>query len=151
MRIFSIFKKRPKVKHSVFGELTVITSKNKNVDFFEGIGVFKITNKRVHFHIKADGPLPTETQYLFYKDILKHYDELVAQCTPLIIAEFSNSIEDFKIVDFNSEFSVDHITIPHQKAKPLVWDMAFTTIHDENHTIFVAFSDFKLTKFHIDG
>ena len=71
--------------------------------------------------------------------------------TPLITDEFQNWKEDFQIVDFNKEFSIDGITIPRMDDNPLVWDISFTTIHDKNHWVTIDFVDFEPQGVLIDG
>jgi len=152
MGLFGLFKKATTIEHDTFGTLTFMEiKKNPQNNYFEGSGFFKPTGNEVEYFITANIEGPTKEQVLFYEKIQQDYNVLSKKCSEMIETEFRNWKDDFKITDFNSEFTLVTITIPNQNNKPIEWDLAFETEHDENHQFTVYFKDFEPENVGVDG
>ena len=151
MGLFNFFKKPIKIQDPVFGELNLTAFRERSKDFFTGEGYFNKENPKVGFIIHAESAGPAEAQYTFYKKLQEDYPALIEKMIPLITDEFLNWKEDFRILDFNTEFKMDSVTIPNQAMQPMVWDICFTTIHDKNHWVTVNFLDAEPDFVMVDG
>ncbi|MBL0136092.1 MAG: hypothetical protein IPP79_20015 [Chitinophagaceae bacterium] len=114
-------------------------------------GFFEPTQSDTDYLIQADIEGPTEEQRQFYLDLQANFEQYIEKITPLIEDEFQNWREDFKITHFTKEFSLVCITIPRQDIHPLIWDMAFTTIHDLDHHVTIDFIGNEPNGVLIDG
>ena len=151
MGLFELFKKPLIVNDDFFGALRFVDFKDPSKDYFEGNGHFTPTGNETEYLIQADKNGPTDEQKQFYRDLQSNFNQFVDKIKPLIEDEFRNWKEDFVIKDFNKEFELVCITIPRFDVRPLIWDMAFTTIHDENHHVTIDFIDFEPNGILIDG
>jgi hypothetical protein len=151
MGLFNLFKKPIKIQDDIFGELRFIDSKDSSKNYFEGKGFFTPTQNDTEFLIKADIEGPTSTQKEFYNELQNNFEQYIQKIKPLIEDEFRNWKENFEIKDFNKEFSLVCLTIPRIEIKPLIWDMAFTTIHDKDHHVTIDFIDRDPNGILIDG
>lgn len=151
MGIFNLFKKPTIIQDEFFGPLRFVSFKKAANSYFEGRGYFNPANSETEYLIEAAIEGPTETQRQFYRDLQSNFTLYVEKIIPLIEDEFRNWQEDFVIKDFNLEFKLVCITIPNLETKPLVWDMAFTTVHDLNHHVTIDFIDDQPNGILIDG
>ncbi|MBL0135488.1 MAG: hypothetical protein IPP79_16715 [Chitinophagaceae bacterium] len=151
MGLFSLFKKPVIVQDDLFGRLQFIDSKDPSNNYFEGAGFFEPTQCDTEYLIQADIEGPTDEQRQFYLDLQANFEQYVEKITPLIEGEFQNWREDFKITNFTEEFTLVCITIPRQDTYPLIWDMAFTTIHDLDHHVTIDFIGKEPNGVLIDG
>jgi hypothetical protein len=151
MGLFNLFKKPSILLDDFFGELRFMDFKDSSKNYFEGKGYFQPTNNETEYLILADINGPTDSQKDFYKKLQSNFSEYIEKIKPLIEEEFRNWKEDFTIKDFNNEFNLVCITIPRFDIVPLIWDMAFTTIHDLNHNITIEFVDNEPNQIQIDG
>lgn len=110
-----------------------------------------LLNVKLNILIQADSEGPTAEQRQFYTHLQNNFEQYIQKMKPLIEDEFSNWKEDFEIKDFDKEFTLVCVTIPRSDTKPLIWDMAFTTIHDENHDVTIDFIDHEPNGLLIDG
>ena len=69
----------------------------------------------------------------------------------MIENEFQNWKEGFKIIDFRKEFKAVYLFLPRCENDLKVWEIAFESKHDLNHTITMTMSDFNATEILIDG
>lgn len=134
-----------------FGTLRFTEHKNASNNYFEGKGYFAPTNSDIVYLIQADKTGPTEKQKQFYQDLQADFTKYIQKMKPLIVDEFRNWKEDFVIQDFSKEFELVCITIPKFDNKPIIWEMAFTTIHDLNHQVTIDFIDEEPNGILIDG
>ncbi len=151
MGLFNFFKKRQVIHDKVFGELSLEEFKDKSQNFFAGIGYFNEANQKINLIIQVGKSEVNDTHYAFYKRLQNEYSELVDKIIPIITDEFKNWKEEFEILNFDNEFSIDNITIPNTNIQPLNWEISYTTVHDENHWVNISFSDFEPTSIMIDG
>jgi hypothetical protein len=151
MGLFNFFKKPTLIQDAFFGELRFVDFKDTSKNYFEGKGYFAPTNNHTEYFINADKEGPTAQQKQFYTDLQSNFSDYIQKITPLIEGEFRNWKEDFVIKDFTKEFELVCITIPRLDLKPLVWDMAFTTVHDADHHITIDFIDDQPQGVLIDG
>ncbi|WP_190810967.1 hypothetical protein [Flagellimonas sp. S3867] len=79
------------------------------------------------------------------------YEKITSSVKPLIESEFQNWKEDFNITDFRKEFKAVYLYLPRCEKEPKIWEIAFETEHDLNHTITVTMNDLKATEILIDG
>ena len=79
------------------------------------------------------------------------FDTYIPKLQRLIEEEFRNWRPDFKIKDFKQEFRSEFMVIPIFDAKPLHWELLFSTIHDQNHDFTIDFIDEEPQGVFIDG
>ena len=151
MGLFSLFKKPTKIQDDFFGELRFIDFRDSAKNYFEGKGFFAPTQGETEFLIQANIEGPTTAQKEFYNDLQNNFEHYIEKIKPLIEDEFRNWKEDFEIKDFKKEFTLVCLTIPRLEIRPLIWDMAFTTIHDKNHHVTIDFIDSEPNGILIDG
>lgn len=151
MGLFDIFKKPTILYDEFFGALRFMDFKDASKTYFEGKGHFAPTNNETEFLIRAGQDGPTEKQRQFYKELQVNFTHYIEKIKPLIEDEFRNWKDNFTIKDFNKEFELVCITIPRIDNQPLIWDMAFTTIHDLNHQVTIDFVGDQPTGILIDG
>lgn len=151
MGLFNLFKKPTIVQDDLFGALRFVGFKDSSKNYFEGKGHFKPTDSITQYLIQADKDGPTDKQKQFYIALQSNFTNYIQKIKPLIEDEFRNWKEGFEIKNFNKEFELVCITIPRLDNKPVMWDMAFTTIHDLNHHITIDFIDDNPTSILIDG
>jgi len=151
MGFFNFFKKPTVIQDDFFGRLLYMDFKDPSKGYFEGKGLFLPTNNETEYLIQADASGPTEGQREFYINLQKGFVDYIEKIKPLIEDEFRNWKEDFSIREFTKEFQLVCLTIPRLNSTPLIWDMAFTTIHDKNHHITIDFSDYEPKGILIDG
>lgn len=151
MGLFDIFKKPTILQDDFFGALRFMDFKDTSKNYFEGKGHFAPTANETEYLIEADKEGPTEEQRQFYRDLQANFTQYIEKIKPLIEDEFRNWKEDFSIKDFNREFELVCITIPRFDKQPMTWDMAFTTIHDENHHVTIDFVGDQPNGILIDG
>lgn len=152
MGIFDFFKKPLIVEDDFFGRLRFMKIKNNpSRNYFEGKGKFGPTGRELEYFIHADESGPEPEQKEFYRQIQQDWPRIVEKIKPLIEAEFRNWKDDFTITDFNREFHLVGLTIPRPEIQPREWDLAFDTIHDENHQFTVYLKGYEPTRVEIDG
>lgn len=151
MGLFDLFKKPLIVNDDFFGALRFVDFKDPSKDYFEGKGHFTPTSSEIEYLIQADKDGPTDEQQQFYRDLQSNFNQFIDKMKPLIEDEFRNWKDDFVIKDFNKEFELVCITIPRLDVRPLIWDMVFTTIHDESHHVTIDFIDLEPNGILIDG
>lgn len=151
MGLFNSFKQPTILQDDFFGELRFVDFKDASKNYFEGNGHFTPTNNNTEYLIQADKDGPTDKQKQFYIDLQSNFADYIQRIKPLIEDEFRNWKDDFVIEDFNKEFELVCITIPRLDIRPLTWDMAFTTIHDQNHQVTIDFVDDQPNCVLIDG
>lgn len=147
-----IFGKTPKIEHHFFGEMQFVGNKrDTSKSYFECSRFFKPKNKAIDIAISGDISGPTQTQIDFFENIENHYAAIVDSIIPVIEDVFRNWKEEFTIKDFFTEFEPVHLLIPDCKAKPVIWEIAFETEHDENHMFTIIMEDFTAKEVQIDG
>ncbi len=147
-----IFGKTVKIEHPFFGSMVFAGSKkNPDKSYFECKRHFKPAESTIDVHVDADIEGPTEKQVAFFKSIESNYTEISASIIPLIEDQFQNWKEDFKIAVFTKEFEPVFLSIPRCDIQPIVWEIAFGSDHDRNHTFTMTMENFKATSVLIDG
>jgi hypothetical protein len=148
-----IFGKRIKLQHDFWGQMIFVGKANhpRPNDYFECRRHFKPSNTQIEIGIDSDSLGPTQIQIDFFKDLESSYDEITKSMIPLIESEFRNWVNDFKINNFNKEFLPVYLKIPRCQDRPIEWEIAFESSHDENHTITMTMQDFEAKGILIDG
>jgi hypothetical protein len=147
-----IFGKRQKIDHDFFGQMTFAGGKKPDPsDYFECRRHFKPSNNVIGIVIDGDISGPTEKQVNFFKSIEDNYSDITKAITPLIEDEFGNWNEFFAISDFIKEFEPVHLSLPRCESKPIIWEIAFNSDHDRNHTFTLTMHDFEAKEILIDG
>ena len=153
MGIFDfIFGKTIKIEDEFFGKMVFSEfKKNPEKNYFECRRYFKPTNEIIEIGIEGNVTGPTEIQKDFFRKIESDYDEITSSIKPMIENEFRNWKEDFKITDFNKEFKAVYLYLPRCEKEPKVWEIAFESEHDLNHTFTLTMNDLNATEILIDG
>jgi len=148
----SIFGKTHKIDHDFFGKMIFVGSKVPGFsDYFECRRLFKPSNKFIEIGIDSDISGPTEKQINFYKSIEDNYSIITNAITPLIEEEVGNWKYFFTIFDFNNEFKPVYLRLPRCESKPIIWEIAFESDHEPNHTFNITMKDFEAKEIFIDG
>jgi len=153
MGIFDfIFGKTIKIEDPFFGKMIFSDfKKNPDKNYFECSRHFKPTDDLIEIGIEGNETGPTAIQKDFFRSIEARYNEVIASVKPCIESEFKNWKEDFNIADFRKEFKAVYLFLPRCEKVPIVWEIAFETEHDLNHTITITMADLNATSIHIDG
>ena len=147
-----LFPKPTKIEHEFFGPMLFQQNKKDPLkSYVECERHFTPTGKTIEIGIDADITGPIQKQVDFFKQIEENYVEITKAITPLIEAEFGNWNEGFKIGDFSKEFEPVYVRLPRCENKPVIWEIAFESGHDRNHTFNLTMSDFKAKEILIDG
>jgi len=153
MGIFDfIFGKTIKIDDEFFGKMIFLDDKKEPLkSYFECRRHFKPTGDIIEIGIEGSEIGPTDVQKEFFRQIESDYEKIISAVKPLIENEFQNWKEDFEIADFRKEFKAVYLFLPRCENEPKVWEIAFETEHDLNHTITITISDLKGTEILIDG
>lgn len=147
-----LFPTPTKLEHEFFGPMLFQQNKKDPLkSYFESRRHFAPTNKTIEIGIDADVSGPTQKQVDFFKQIEENYGEITKAITPLIEAEFGNWNAGFKIRDFANEFEPVYLRIPRCENKPVLWEIAFESDHDRNHTFNLTMSNIEAKEILIDG
>ena len=146
-----LFGKTKTVEDEFFGKLLFMEFKDTSKNYFEGRRLFKPSNQNIELAIDGNLPGPTETQKQFFQRIENDYKILTEKASSLITEEFQNWRPDFQIQNFDQEFWPVHMTIPQIGDREAIWELAFNTSHDRNHTVTITYKDFEATDILIDG
>ena len=148
----SIFGKSIKIDNHFFGQMLFLEDKkDPSKSYFECRRHFKPSDKVVEIGIDGAKIGPTQTQIDFYKIIEDKYTEITNSIRPMIEDEFGNWQEGFRIKDFRKEFEPVYLRLPRCESKLIVWEIAFETEHDRNHTVTMTMHDLVAKEILIDG
>lgn len=153
MGIFDfIFGKTIRIDDEFFGKMIFSEFKKKpEKNYFECRRYFKPIEEIIEIGIEGDISGPTEIQKNFFRQIESAYEKIILSVKPMIESEFQNWKEDFKITDFNKEFKAVYLLLPRCENEPKVWEIAFETEHDLNHTFTLIMNGFTAKEILIDG
>jgi hypothetical protein len=147
-----IFGKTIKIEHPFFGQMIYVgAKKNSKENYFECGRQFKPKKDKIEIGIEGDIGGPTQRQIDFFESIEKNYTNFSDSMILLIESEFRNWKEDFKIKDFQKEFTPVYLFIPRCETEPIIWEIGFESEHDENHLFTLTMENFKATEILIDG
>lgn len=148
-----IFGKPILMQSLFFGQMRFIKNKRKpSKTYFECKRYFKPKNDTIDICIIGNMEGPTQRQIDFFESIENNYSKISGSITTSIEKEFRNWKEDFKIIDFKKEFKPVYLSIPEcEVAQPIIWEIAFETNHDKNHTFTLTMDGFITTAILIDG
>lgn len=147
-----IFGKPTKLENEFFGAMLFLEDKKNTLQsYFECRRQFIPSDKIIEIGIDGDVSGPTQKQIDFFKSIEDNYTIIAKAISPLIEDEFGNWKEGFKINDFQKEFEPVYLRLPRCENKPIVWEIAFESDHDRNHTFTLTMSDFDAKEVLIDG
>jgi hypothetical protein len=147
-----IFGKPTKRENEFFGTMLFLEDKKDPLkSYYECSRHFTPSDKIIEIAIDGDESTPTQKQIDFFKSIEDKYSEISKAITPLIEDEFENWKEGFKINDFQKEFEPVYLRLPRCENKPIVWEIAFESDHDTNHTFTLKMSDFEAKEILVDG
>ncbi|MBI3219947.1 MAG: hypothetical protein HYZ44_10575 [Bacteroidetes bacterium] len=147
-----IFGKQTKIENEFFGTMLFLENKKDSLkSYFECRRHFSPSDKMIEIGVDGDVSGPTQKQINFFKSIEDNYSIIVKAISPLIENEFGNWKEGFKIDNFQKEFEPVYLRLPRCENKPIVWEIAFESDHDRDHTFTITMSDFDATEVLIDG
>jgi hypothetical protein len=147
-----IFGRSTKLENEFFGTMLFLEDKKNSMkSYFECKRHFKPSDKIIEIGIDAELTGPTHEQIDFFKSIEDNYLTITKAIAPLIEDEFRNWEEDFKINDFYKEFEPVYLRIPRCESKSIVWEIAFESDHNRNHTFTITMSNFEAKEILIDG
>ncbi len=148
----SIFGKSSHIEHDFFGKMLFVGGKvPATTDYFECRRYFKPSNDVIAIGIDGNISGPTEEQVLFFKSLEDNYLKISQTIIPLIENEFKNFKEDFRILDFEKEFVPVYLKLPRCESLPIIWEIAFESDHDRDHTFTLTIHDFEANEILIDG
>lgn len=147
-----VFGKPQKIENDFFGTMLFLGDKKDTLkSYFECRRHFEPSDKIIEIGIDGDVIGPTQKQIDFFKSIETNYYTIKKSIVPIIEEEFWNWQEDFRIIDFQKEFIPVYLRLPRCEKKPIVWEIAFESYHDRNHTFTITMSNFEAKEILIDG
>jgi len=146
-----IFGKSVKIDNEFFGQMLFLKDKDDSKSYFECRRHFKPSDKPIEIGIDGSEAGPTQIQIDFFNRIQDDYTAITKSIAPLIEEEVGNWQPGFKIKDFNKEFEPVHLLLPRCEIKPVIWEIAFTSPHDRNHTFTVTMHNLEAYAILIDG
>lgn len=147
-----IFGKSNKMENEFFGTMTFFEFKREpHKNYFECSRHFKPTGKIIEIGIDGDKAGVTKEQIGFFRRIEDNYSKICQTVAPLIEKEFGSWKEGFRILDFQKEFEAVYLSLPRCETQPVIWEIAFESEHDGNHTFTLTMSDFEAKEIFIDG
>ena len=147
-----IFGKSVKIKDEFFGEMRFMeTKKNPSQNYFECKRNFQPIGKEIEVGIVGDLEGPSQKQKDFFRKIENNYHEYSKGIIPIIEAEVKNWTEEFAIKNFNEEFTPVYLWLPKCESTPIIWEIAFESGHDLDHTFTVTMNDDVAKEILIDG
>lgn len=146
------FLKPKKIDNDFFGQMTFLgDKKDPSKSYFECRRHFKPSNKQIEIGIDGAETGPTQIQIDFFKTIEDNYAKITDAIRPLIEDQFGNWQEGFKIKDFNKEFEPVYLRLPRCESNPIIWEIAFESDHDRNHTFTATMENLIAKELLIDG
>jgi hypothetical protein len=147
-----IFGKSIKIENDFFGQMLFSgDKKDPSKSYFECRRHFKPSDKVIEIGIDGAETGPTQIQIDFFKSVEDRYNEITSSIAPMIEEEVGNWQEGFKIKDFNREFEPVYLRLPRCEGNVIIWEIAFESDHDRNHTFTVTMNDFVAKEILIDG
>ena len=147
-----IFRKPTKLENEFFGTMVFQADKKDSMNsYFECKRHFKPSGQNIEIGLDGDITGPTPKQIDFFKRIEDNYLTITKAISPLIEDEYRKWNDDFKINDFHKEFEPVYLQLPRCETKPIIWEIAFESNHDRNHTITITMMDFNASQIFIDG
>jgi len=153
MGIFDfVFGKTIKIEDEFFGRMIFSEfKKNPEKNYFECRRYFKPTDEVIEIGIEGNATGPNEFQKEFFRKIESNFDNIISSIKPMVENEFQNWKEDFKIADFKKEFNAVYLYIPRCENQTKIWEIAFESDHDLNHTFTLTMNNFIAKEILIDG
>lgn len=152
MGLFDFIFGTTKIDNTFFGKMLFLPDRrDPSKSYFECRRHFKPSDKQIEIGIDGEEIGPTQIQIDFFKSIEDNYLEITNSITPHIEEPFGNWQEGFKIKDFNKEFEPVYLRLPKCETKPIVWEIAFHSDHDRNHTFTATMENFAAKELLIDG
>lgn len=153
MNLFkNIFKKPLVIQDAFFGKMIYCEVKKKyGSSYFECSRLFSPSQQEIEIGIDGYTDGPSQIQKEFYKEIETNYHDISQSIIPLIEEQFRNWKTNFEIKNFQKEFHPIHLTLPNCKQQPIIWQISFTSKHDENHVFEATITDYTATEILIDG
>jgi len=147
-----LFGKPMKIGDAFFGEMTFMESiKYPAESYFECKRYFSPIEGVIELGVTAQLSGPTQRQKDFFVQLEKDYSLIVAAVIPRIEDELRNWRPDFRINNFEQEFTPVWLSISACDQQPVEWEIAFETVHDLNHTISITMQNYQLLHILIDG
>ncbi|MEP6747636.1 MAG: hypothetical protein ABJB86_07915 [Bacteroidota bacterium] len=148
----STFGKPLIVENDFFGQMRFNEDREaQDKSYFACKRHFKPADKIIEIGIDGIASGPTEKQIAFFKQVEEHYPEIAASIIPLIEEEFRNRKKNFQIVHFKKEFDPVYLRLPACESVPIIWEIAFESEHDKNHTFTLVMNDYDAKELLIDG
>ncbi len=147
-----IFGKPTRIEHEFFGAMLYFEDKkDKHKSYFECNRHFKPSGKMIEIGIDGEAIGPTQKQIDFFQSIEDNYSTVAKALVPLIEEEFGKWNQGFKITDFQKEFEPVYLQLPRCESTPILWEIAFNSDHDRDHTFTITMLDFEAKDVLIDG
>ena len=147
-----IFGKPIKVENYFFGEMLFVEIRqDSSKSYFECRRHFQPSNDIIEIGLDGDVTGPTQVQIDFFKNIERIYAKISDSVIPLMEERFRGWKKDFRIIDFTKEFTPVYLKIPRCITKPIVWEIAFESIHDANHIFTLTMEEIRATELSMDG
>lgn len=144
--------KSNKIANDFFGLMIFIEDKSQpTLSYFECRKNFIPSGDLIEIGIDADISGPSQIQIDFFKTIESNYAEITRAIVPLIEVEVRNWNENFEIANFQEEFQPVYLKLSRCETKPIVWEIAFESSLDRNHTFTLTMNNFEAKDVLIDG
>ena len=125
--------------------------RNPVEDYFESEHYFSPSGEMIGLTATGESGSLTLRQEDFVAQVEKEYPLIITAVIPDIENRLRSWKPGFKITDFKQEFKPVYLDIPACEQQPVEWEIAFETVHDRNHTVFIVMLDFQPQYVRIDG
>lgn len=112
---------------------------------------FGPTNKVVEIGLEKKGIESDQNQRDFFGWIEENFDLIVENISPLVEAEIVESISDFRIRNFNTEFILEYLYIPKCEVDIFEWEIVFYADNELQHSCTIDMYGLEGYKVLIDG
>lgn len=152
MGLFNFIFGTTKIDNDFFGKMLFLADRrDPSKSYFECRRHFKPSDKQIEIGIDGAEIGPTQMQIDFFKSIEDNYEKIAGAIRPLIEDQFGNWQEGFKIMDFNKEFEPVYLRLPRCESNPIIWEIAFESDYDRNHTLTATMENFVAKELLVDG
>lgn len=141
--MFNLFKSSKSliINDELFGELELFNGKHK---FFSGKIIFTPTENIIDITIdvqELNGP--TSQQKDFFKNITSNYLKMKERIQSVFEDEFRNKDTNFKISNFDKEFTLTGLHIPEINSGDISWLMTYIHMDDKSHYFNISIKNFE--------
>jgi len=139
MGLLDIFKRKRKIRDELFGELGYTKFSDSLKNFYDGEVTFN--SQKMGVSLDADENGPTKEQKEFYLKLRESYPNIKKDILITFLRKELEQWEDNEVIDFDTEFTLDGISISRITDKPVEWSLTLYSLKI-HHYVTIEFVDF---------